>query len=176
MPVNSRRSTSANPEHPFIFVLIETTMKKLFLLSALALSLIACKQTDKKQPATDAEAQKKEALQAALADTANLTEIQWIDSVDRKLGKLKANESVSITWRFRNIGTKPLVIENATASCGCTVPEKPEQPIAPGQEGMIKATFNGSGQGTILKQVHVYGNLKPSREQTLSFTGEIDIK
>ena len=151
-------------------------MKKFFLLSALSLSLIACKQSDKKQAPTDADVQKKEALQAAMADTANLTEIQWIDSVDRKLGKLKANESIDIIWRFKNVGTKPLVIENATASCGCTVPEKPEQPIAPGQEGVIKATFNGSGQGTILKQVHVYGNLKPNREQTLSFTGEIDIK
>ena len=151
-------------------------MKKIFLLAAMALSLIACKQTDKKQTPADTEANKKEALQAALADSANLTEIQWIDSVDRKLGKLKANESVSISWRFRNVGNKPLVVENATASCGCTVPEKPEQPIAPGQEGVIKATFNGSGQGTILKQVHVYGNLKPNREQTLSFTGEIEIK
>lgn len=151
-------------------------MKKIFLLATLTLSLLACKESGQKQPATDAEAQKKEALQAALADTANMTEILWIDSVDRKLGKLKANESVNITWRFRNVGTKPLVIENATASCGCTVPEKPEQPIAPGQEGVIKATFNGSGQGTILKQVHVYGNLKPNREQTLSFTGEIEIK
>lgn len=151
-------------------------MKKLFLLSTLALSLIACKQTDKNKSATDAEIQKKEALQAAIGDTTNLTEIQWIDSVDRKLGKLKANESINITWRFRNAGDKPLVIENATASCGCTVPEKPEQPIAPGQEGVIKATFNGSGQGTILKQVHVIGNLKPNREQTLSFTGDIDVK
>lgn len=152
------------------------TMKKLLLLSTLAVGLIACKQTGKDQPATDAEINKKAALQAALADSTNLTEIQWIDSVDRKLGKLKSNESVNIRWRFRNAGDKPLVIENVSASCGCTVPEKPEQPIAPGQEGVIKATFNGSGQGTILKQVHVYGNLKPNREQTLSFTGEIEIK
>ena len=151
-------------------------MKKIFLLATLTLSLLACKESGQKQPTTDAEVQKKEALQAALADTTNLTEVQWIDSIDQKLGKLKSNESVDITWRFRNVGTKPLVIENATASCGCTVPEKPEQPIAPGQEGVIKATFNGSGQGTILKQVHVYGNLKPNREQTLSFTGEIEIK
>lgn len=150
-------------------------MKKLLLLSTLAIGLIACKQTGKDQPATDAEIKKKAALREALADSTNLTEIQWIDSVDRKLGKLKSNESIDIRWRFRNIGDKPLVIENVSASCGCTVPEKPEQPIAPGQEGVIKATFNGSGQGTILKQVHVYGNLKPNREQNLSFTGEIEI-
>jgi len=138
--------------------------------------LAACKQVEKQPTPTDAEIQKKEALAQALADTVNLTEVEWLDPVDRNLGKLKANQSVDIVWRFKNVGDKPLVIENATASCGCTVPERPEKPIAPGEEGMIKATFNGSGEGSILKQVHVIGNLKPNREQTLSFSGQIDKK
>jgi len=142
----------------------------------LIVALAACKQVEKQPTPTDAEIQKKEALAQALADTVNLTEVEWLDPVDRNLGKLKANQSVDIVWRFKNVGDKPLVIENATASCGCTVPERPEKPIAPGEEGMIKATFNGSGEGSILKQVHVIGNLKPNREQTLSFSGQIDKK
>jgi hypothetical protein len=142
----------------------------------LIVALAACKQVEKQPTPTDAEIQKKEALAQALADTVNLTEVEWLDPVDRNLGKLKANQSVDIVWRFKNVGNKPLVIENATASCGCTVPERPEKPIAPGEEGMIKATFNGSGEGSILKQVHVIGNLKPNREQTLSFSGQIDKK
>ncbi len=151
-------------------------MKHVLLLATLTVALFACKQTGKEQPPTDPEILKKEAIQQALGDTTNLIEVLWLDSVDQKLGKLKANESVNITWRFRNMGDKPLVIENVSASCGCTVPEKPEQPIAPGQEGVIKASFNGSGEGTIVKQVHVYGNIKPNREKTLSFTGEINPK
>lgn len=151
-------------------------MKHILLLATLTVALFACKQTGKEQSPTDPEILKKEAIQQALADTTNLIEVLWLDAVDQKLGKLKANESVSITWRFRNVSDKPLVIENVSASCGCTVPDKPEQPIAPGQEGVIKASFNGSGEGTILKQVHVYGNIKPNREKTLSFTGEINPK
>ena len=151
-------------------------MKHILLLATLTVVLFACKQTGKEQSPTDPEILKKEAIQQALADTTNLIEVLWLDPVDQKLGTLKANESVSITWRFRNVSDKPLVIENVSASCGCTVPEKPEQPIAPGQEGVIKASFNGSGEGTILKQVHVYGNIKPNREKTLSFTGEINPK
>lgn len=151
-------------------------MKKIFFTAACALLLLACKQKDLKPADSETETKKKEALQEALADTLNLTEVQWLDSTDRNLGKLTANKSVEIVWRFKNVGNKPLVIDNASASCGCTVPVKPEKPVAPGEEGVIKATFNGSGSGTILKQVHVYGNLKPNREKTLSFTGEIETK
>ncbi len=156
------------------------TLQQLIPGISLIVALTACKQVDnqadKQSTATDVEIQKKEALAQALADTLNLTEVEWLDPVDRNLGKLKANQSVDIIWRFRNIGDKPLVIENATASCGCTVPERPEKPIAPGEEGVIKATFNGSGEGSILKQVHVIGNLKPNRDQTLSFSGQIEKK
>jgi hypothetical protein len=153
-------------------------MKKTILIAIIGISLLSCKESKKETDSTptEAEIQKKEALAQALADTLNLTEVEWLDPVDRSLGKLKANESIDIIWRFKNVGNKPLVIENASASCGCTVPEKPEKPIAPGEVGQIKATFNGSGQGSIMKQVHVYGNLKPNREKTLSFSGEIDIK
>lgn len=151
-------------------------MKKFLLLSITSLFFLACKESTKSEPTTGQDVQKKEALQEALADTLNLTEVEWLDPIDRQLGKLKANESIDIVWRFKNVGNKPLVIDNASASCGCTVPEKPEKPIAPGEEGKIKATFNGSGQGTIMKQVHVFGNIKPNRETTLSFSGEIEIK
>lgn len=151
-------------------------MYKILSFSILIVALTACKQVDQKTTLTDAEIQKKEALAQALADTVNLTEVKWLDSVDQKLGKLEAGKSVDITWRFENIGDKPLVLTEVSASCGCTVPEKPEKPIAPGEEGVIKATFNGSGEGSILKQVHVIGNLKPNREKTLSFSGQIDKK
>jgi hypothetical protein len=115
-------------------------MKKTILIAIIGISLLSCKESKKETAPTEAEIQKKEALAQALADTLNLTEVEWLDPVDRSLGKLKANESIDIIWRFKNIGNKPLVIENASASCGCTVPEKPEKPIAPGEEGQSKAT------------------------------------
>ena len=92
------------------------------------------------------------------------------------LGRLTRDKDIELTWRFKNSGDKTLIIENVSAGCGCTIPEKPEQPFAPGQEGVIKAKFNGSGSGTIAKQVHVIANTKPFKEQTLTFVGEISEK
>jgi hypothetical protein len=140
-------------------------MKKILLITVLAMAFWACKQ-----PGTKSTDEKP------TSDSLKLTEVKWLDDTVRQLGKLTPNKSIDIVWRFKNIGKNPLVIESATASCGCTVPEKPEKPIAPGEEGAIKATFNGSGAGTILKQVYVKGNLNEKREMILSFTGEIDEK
>lgn len=106
-------------------------------------------------------------------DTSSFTNIEWLDPIDQQLGKLTANQEVEITWNFKNTGNKPLVIENVSASCGCTIPEKPEKPLAPGEKGFIKARFNGSGTGVIVKQVHVLANTNPNRDHTLSFGGEI---
>ena len=49
------------------------------------------------------------------------------------------------TFTFTNVGNKPLVINQAIASCGCTVPSYTKQPIAPGQKGQISVTYNGRG-------------------------------
>lgn len=149
-------------------------MKKTALIVLATLSFAACKQMDKKT--APVETMSKAEIEKAVTDTTNFTTLQWIDSTTTSLGKLKKDKEIEITWRFKNTGDKNLIIENVTASCGCTIPEKPEQPFAPGQEGLIKAKFNGSGMGTITKQVHVLANTKPSKEHTLTFTGEVSEK
>jgi hypothetical protein len=145
-------------------------MKKIVVALVVFASLVACKSSDKKVagvPLTQEEKVK------AANDSANFTSIQWIDSTSTNLGKLKKDNSVEITFRFKNTGTKNLIIENVTAQCGCTIPEKPEQPFAPGEEGVIKAKFNGSGSGVITKQVYVTANTNPTKNHTLTFSGEI---
>ena len=52
---------------------------------------------------------------------------------------------VSYTFKFTNVGDAPLVIHQAVASCGCTVPEYSQEPIAPGKTGTVKVTYNGTG-------------------------------
>lgn len=149
-------------------------MKKTALIALALISLAACKDMDKK--AAPVEKMSKEEIEKAANDTTNFTSLTWIDSTTQSLGKLKKDKDIEITWRFKNTGDKSLIIENVTASCGCTIPEKPEQPFAPGQEGVIKAKFNGSGSGSIVKQVHVIANTKPAKEHTLTFTGEVSEK
>ena len=106
-------------------------------------------------------------------DTTTFTTIEWIDPIEKEVGTLLGGKETEITWRFRNSGNLPLIIEHVGATCGCTIPEKPEQPFEPGQTGTIRAKFNGSGSGFILKQVYVTANTKPSREHTLIFKGEV---
>ena len=50
------------------------------------------------------------------------------------------------TFTFTNGGQAPLVINQAVASCGCTVPSYPKAPIKPGEKGEIKITYNGKGK------------------------------
>ena len=64
------------------------------------------------------------------------------------------------TFTFTNVGEAPLVINQAVASCGCTVPTYTETPIAPGEKGTIKVTYNGTGKmgGHFKKSVTVRTN------------------
>lgn len=69
------------------------------------------------------------------------------------------------TFKFKNTGTVPLVIEDAHASCGCTVPNKPEEPIMPGQIGELDVIFRPKesqiGQ-TVTKKITVTANTNPA--------------
>lgn len=63
---------------------------------------------------------------------------------------------------FTNTGKDPLVLSNVQPSCGCTIVEKPKEPILKGKKGFIKGTFNASSPGTFTKNVTVYSNAKTS--------------
>jgi hypothetical protein len=69
---------------------------------------------------------------------------------------------VSCNFVFSNTGDAPLIIHQAYASCGCTVPEYPKQPIMPGKQGVIKVTYNGTGKipGSIHKTITIRTNGK----------------
>lgn len=68
------------------------------------------------------------------------------------------------TFKFKNTGKEPLVIEDAKASCGCTVPNKPEEPIMPGEVGELDVIFrpkqNQVGQ-PVTKRITVTANTEP---------------
>ena len=87
----------------------------------------------------------------------------------------KEGEVPEITWRFKNTGDKPLVVINAAGTCGCTVAEKPEQPVAPGETGVIKAKFSSEGRvGPNNKQVVVTTNTKGNTTTALGFTVTVE--
>lgn len=69
----------------------------------------------------------------------------------------KGSDGVRV-FEFTNTGTAPLIITDATSSCGCTVPEKPKDPIAPGETGQLKVKYNTNIVGPIRKTITVYSN------------------
>ena len=74
----------------------------------------------------------------------------------------EASPVVTCTFNFTNTGDKPLVINQAVASCGCTVPDYPKDPIQPGKKGSIKVTYNGTGKfpGHFKKSITIRTNGK----------------
>ncbi|MBL0232460.1 MAG: DUF1573 domain-containing protein [Chitinophagaceae bacterium] len=147
-------------------------MKKTFLALSLLTLLAACKNNDKKIEKADPLSIEEKAK--AMADTVNYTSIQWLDAKEKDLGKLTHDQSIELSFRFKNTGDKNLIFENVWAQCGCTIPEKPEKPVAPGEEGLIKAKFNGSGSGVINKAIYIKANIKPDANDTLHFTGHFE--
>jgi len=120
-------------------------MKYIFMVLAGSL-LLSCANSDSTPAATPAKSGNDAAAQAAMADTSNYTVIQWLDSTEQHLGEVTEGQVMEISWRFKNAGDKPLVISNVHPGCGCTVAEKPEEPIGPGAEGVIKAKFDSRNQ------------------------------
>ena len=89
------------------------------------------------------------------------TTVAMIDSIF-DFGKVNEGEMVEHLFQFKNSGNKPLTIINAQASCGCTVPEKPEEPIQPGAIGFIKVKFNSDKRpGEARKTITVTSNARP---------------
>ena len=83
------------------------------------------------------------------------------DKLTHDFGKFSEKEPVvSCTFTFQNAGETPLIINQAIASCGCTVPEYTKDPIPPGAKGEIKVTYNGTGKlpGHFKKSITVRTN------------------
>ena len=70
------------------------------------------------------------------------------------------NPVQTCTYSFTNVGGQPLVVNQAMAGCGCTVPEFTSTPVQPGEKGEIKVTYNGGGRfpGHFKKSVTVRTN------------------
>lgn len=84
-------------------------------------------------------------------------------------GDITQGDKVTHVFKFKNDGTTPLVISNVQTTCGCTVPEWPKEPILPGAESQIKATFNSAGKmGMQNKVITIHSNAaEPTTRVTL---------
>ncbi|MBL7859187.1 MAG: DUF1573 domain-containing protein [Cyclobacteriaceae bacterium] len=87
-------------------------------------------------------------------------------------GKIPVGKPVTHQFTFTNEGNVPLVISSVQASCGCTVAEYSKEPIAPGGQGFVKATYNAAKAGVFTKTVSVNANTEEGVVQ-LFIKGEV---
>ena len=80
-------------------------------------------------------------------------------------GSINQGDKVEHTFTFKNTGEADLIISDARASCGCTVPEYPKTAIKPGKTGDIRVKFNSEGKrGQTLKTVTISCNTATGSE------------
>lgn len=99
-------------------------------------------------------------LVAGLTTTFAQAKIEF-DKLTNNFGTFSESTPVQkCTFTFTNKGDKPLIINQAVASCGCTVPEYTKTPVKPGEQGSIKVTYNGTGKfpGHFKKSITVRTN------------------
>lgn len=93
-------------------------------------------------------------------------------SLTHDFGKIKKGVPVTHEFKFTNKGKVPMVITNVAASCGCTTPDWTRDPIAPGGQGFVKATYNAAAVGGFNKSVTVTSNVENGFVQ-LFIKGEV---
>lgn len=133
-------------------------MKKVFyLLACSTLLLGACgshKQSSEKGAGTTVTEVKKGTPAIAF------------EEMEHGFGNVVEGEKVEYSFKFTNTGDAPLVIADASSSCGCTIPDWPKEPIQAGKSSYIKVVFNSAGKsGFTAKQIVLHANTNPELVQ-----------
>ncbi len=104
-------------------------------------------------------------------DTKNSPEI-YFEKTTHEYGNIELNGNGLCEFTFKNTGNEPLLLTNVKASCGCTTPTWPKNPIKKGETGIIVVKYNTRIPGAFTKSVRVYSNAKTSLV-TLKITGSV---
>lgn len=152
-------------------------MKKNFLLAlalGTAMVVTSCDQnstTETEATATETTAAAEQPQQidnpnvVATGQTANAgnAAVMSFQETEYDFGTIKEGEVVEHTFKFTNTGSTPLVIESASASCGCTAPDWTKTPVAPGEEGQVKVRFDSKNKpGQQSPTVTIRANTEPN--------------
>nr|WP_294895922.1 DUF1573 domain-containing protein [uncultured Pedobacter sp.] len=140
-------------------------MKNIFLGLVALISVSACNNSNiKNQAGTDSAAANVDAASAP---------VMKFEKGTYDFGKIKQGEKVSYNFKFVNTGKSPLIIKDSYATCGCTVPEVPKEPIPAGAAGEVKVTFNSAGkEGLQDKVVTIVSNTIPENTE-VHLIGEV---
>lgn len=144
------------------------------MLVAFSFQAISCASDSNKEVTTDLVDNPKTA--DSKAETGSQPAIEF-DKEEHDFGKISQGEKVSYSFKFKNTGEADLLISSAQGSCGCTVPDYPTKPIAPGEAGKIDVVFDSEGKsGHVKKTVTVVTNATPSTKVLTISTEILDPK
>jgi len=120
----------------------------------IALTMMACNSGSKEiesttaevaQTVADATSPTNTAPSAPAIDANNAAKFEFQEEL-YNYGTVDEGTVVTHSFKFKNTGNVPMVIESAKASCGCTIPSPPKEPIAPGESNEIEVKFNTTGK------------------------------
>ncbi len=94
------------------------------------------------------------------------------DKLTHDYGTIQQGGNGDCEFKFKNVGKEPLILSNVVASCGCTTPSWPKEPIMPGKSSVIKVHYDTQRLGTISKTITVMSNASNDNVK-LSIAGNI---
>ena len=145
----------------FVFIIkIYTNMKRTILLFTL-ISLIISAAYSQEEINTN-------------QNSKDLPEI-YFENTTYDFGKINYQGDGTCEFTFKNTGKEPLLLTNVRASCGCTTPTWPKEPIKKGKKGTITVKYNTRIIGNFTKTIRVYSNAKTS-PVTLTIKGAVQKK
>ncbi|MGC1516112.1 MAG: DUF1573 domain-containing protein [Maribacter sp.] len=136
-------------------------MKKIVLVVGLVsmVAFTSCKENASSKINTDNVAE------AAVRDEASkAVPVMSFENAEHDFGTIEQGAPQETAFKFTNTGNAPLIITDAKSSCGCTVPNPPKDPIAPGETGELLVKFNGAGQNQVTKTITVTANTEKGSE------------
>lgn len=104
-------------------------------------------------------------------DSKNMPEI-YFEETTYNYGTIEQNSDGTCEFEFKNTGKEPLLLTNVRASCGCTTPTWPKNPIKKNRKGTIVVKYNTRIKGPFSKTIRVYSNAKTS-PVTLTIKGKV---
>ena len=122
--------------------------------------LVSCKENaSSKVNASNVE------VAAQRDEAAKQLPVMTFEKAEHDFGNIEQGTPQETVFAFTNTGNAPLIITNATSSCGCTIPDYPKNtPIAPGESGEIVVNYNGSGLNQVTKTITVTANTEKASE------------
>lgn len=138
-------------------------MKKLFLCTLVVLAVVATQAQKGQSPSKNSP-----------SNTANPNAPKMVFTEETyTFGEVPEGPQVTHEFKFTNTGKEPLILSNVKASCGCTTPSWPKDPILPGKESVILVTYNTQGRvGNFTKSITVTSNGDPANK-VLYIKGEV---